>query len=135
MSDHSKSSPVGQRFANGQLLSDADRRPTRRTRSLLSGLVSYCNGAQVFSCVVRNFSESGACITLPLGVFLPDQLFLIPFRHHIAHEAIVIWCSKRQAGLKFERSLTLGEKLDDKLAYLNKLWHGSACLSDSDRLC
>lgn len=37
-----------------------------------------------------------------------------------------MWYKKREAGLKFKRSITLGENMDDELAYLNKLWHGHA---------
>jgi hypothetical protein len=104
----------------------AERRPKRRTRSLLTGIVTFNNGAESFSCAVRDFSETGARITVPVGVTFPGRLFLIMVRDRIAHEAVVVWFDKREAGLKFERSLTLGENKDDKLAYLNRLWHGSA---------
>jgi hypothetical protein len=104
----------------------ADRRPKRRTRSLLSGIVTYDNGAKSFPCAIRNFSETGARITLPNGFAVPSRLFLIMVRDRIAHQAVVMWNNKREAGLKFERSVALGENMDDKLAYLNKLWHGSA---------
>ena len=47
-------------------------------------------------------------------------------RDRIAHEAVVMWYDKREAGLKFERSIALGENMDDGLAYLNRLWNGNA---------
>lgn len=107
-------------------LNPVDRRPKRRTRSLLSGIVTYNNGAETFSCAIRNFSEAGARITVPAGVTVPGRLFLIRIRHRIAHDAIVMWHDGREAGLKFERSIALGENVDGNLNYLNKLWHARA---------
>jgi hypothetical protein len=100
-----------------------DRRPKRRQRSLLAGIVTYSNGAHSFMCTVRNVSEVGARVSVPQGATLP---FLIIVRQRIACEASVTWRSRGEAGLKFERSITLGQDIDPKLAYLNKLWHGSA---------
>ena len=103
-----------------------DKRRRRRTRSLLSGVVTYNNGAESLSCTVRNFSKTGACVAVPPGVTFPDRLFLIIVRHRIAHEAVVMWYDKHQAGLKFERSITLDDRMDHRLAYLTELWRENA---------
>jgi len=103
-----------------------DRRPKRRARSLLAGIVTYENGAHSFMCTVRNVSEGGARISVPHGSTIPTKVFLIIVRQRIAREAAVVWRSRGEAGLRFELSIVLGQNIDPKLAYLNELWHGSA---------
>src|SRR5690348_12602648 len=95
-----------------------DRRPKRRARSLLAGIVTYDNGAHSFMCTVRNVSEGGARISVPHGSTIPAKVFLIIVRQRIAREAAVVWRSRGEAGLKFEFSIVLGQDIDPKLAYL-----------------
>ena len=63
---------------------------------------------------------------MPPGVTFPGKVYLIIVRYRIAHEAVVMWYDKHQAGLKFERSIALADTMDLKLVYLNELWHANA---------
>ena len=101
-----------------------DRGPGRRTRSMLTGIVAYNDGASSFFCAIRNLSTTGARILVPTGVTFPSRLFLIVVRHRIAHEAEVVWLDRNEVGLKFGRSIDLHDGMDNKLAFLSRLWHG-----------
>ena len=126
MNNSPKSKCDGNPAVSTNLPPIADRRPKRRTRSLLAGIAAYNKGAKSFPCSIRNFSETGARITLPSGYLVPGRLFLIMVRDRIAHEAVVMWYDRREAGLKFERSVQLSDNMDGELSYLNRLWHAHA---------
>lgn len=102
-------------------LQPADRRKVRRTRSLLSGTISYEDGAKSFFCAVRDFSETGARITVPTEATITDRLFLIIARQHKAYDAVVMWYDKKEAGLKFERAIPLSDTTANGLVRRNKL--------------
>jgi hypothetical protein len=103
-----------------------ERRPKQRKRVLLSGIVAYSAGARSFPCSIRNLTESGARITLPVNLAVPSNVYLINLRERIAHEAKIVWTNGAEAGLSFVGSVALADVTDPKLAYLEKLWHGSA---------
>ncbi|MDB5650149.1 MAG: PilZ protein [Hyphomicrobiales bacterium] len=59
----------------------AERRSAARTRTLMAGRIIYNHGQSVLDCQVRNFSESGAKISLEGSSGLPDHFKLdIPSR-------------------------------------------------------
>jgi hypothetical protein len=103
-----------------------DRRPKRRVRILRVGIVTYSNGTRSFRCAVRDISENGAHISVPNGATFPDRFILLVVQLRTAYDAVVVWRDQGGAGLKLERSIALGQDIDPKLAYLNKLWQGSA---------
>jgi len=109
-----------------ELAKQRDRRPDRRIRSLLRGVITYGDGAFSCSCCVRDFTEAGARVELVRGAVIPGIVFLILVNQQVAHQATVMWYDKGEVGLKFIRSLPLDDTLDDELGYLKKLWHGSA---------
>lgn len=113
-------------MAEALSLQNQDRRPDRRLRSMLRGVVTYGDGAYSFLCRIRDFTSKGARIELPQGATFPASVFLILVPHRVAHEAAVRWYDNGEVGLKFLRSIPLDESLDDKLGYLKRLWHGSA---------
>ena len=109
-----------------ELTGQSDRRPGHRTRSMLKGVITHGNGADSFSCSIRDFSETGARVELVRGAVIPGTVFLILVHDRVAHEASVMWYDKGEVGLKFVRTLPLDDSLDESLGYLKKLWHGSA---------
>lgn len=100
----------------------ADRRPGRRKRTLLSGVVVQNKGDDFFVCSIRNCTDAGARITLPRDVSLSPYLFLIVVRSRIAHEAQVVWQARSEAGIRFIRTIALSDSMDLKLVYLNEIW-------------
>ena len=99
------------------------KKPRRRVN--LSGVITYGYGAYSFRCTVRNLTEIGAGISFSEPRLLPQRLHLIIMRDQIAYEALTIWVNGCEAGVVFLDRFPLAEVADD-LAYLKKLWNGSA---------
>ena len=99
------------------------KKPRRRVN--MSGVITYGYGAYSFRCTIRNLTEIGAGISFLEPRLLPPRLHLINMRDRIAYEALTIWLNDCEAGVVFLDRFPLAEVADD-LAYLKKLWHGSA---------
>ena len=99
------------------------KKPRRRVS--LSGVITYGYGAFSYRCTVRNLTEIGAGISFSEPRLLPQRLHLINMRDQIAYEALTIWVNGFEAGVVFLDRFPLAEVADD-LAYLKKLWNGSA---------
>jgi hypothetical protein len=99
------------------------KQPRRRVN--LSGVITYAYGAYSFRCTVRNITEIGAGISFLEPRLLPPRLHLINMRDQIVYEALTIWVNGCEAGVVFLDRFPLAEVADD-LAYLKKLWNGSA---------
>ena len=104
----------------------AERRPQRRKRVLLGGIVSYSGGVFSLNCTIRDLSESGARIVFSSNQPLPTEIFFINIRDGVVHEAEVVWHKGKAAGIKFLSTLPLHEINDPKLTYLKDLWHAHA---------
>lgn len=103
-----------------------ERRPQRRRRVLLGGLIAFLEGAQHFDCTIRDVTNAGARISLPRNQPIPSTVYLINMRDRTAHEAGVAWNSGKEAGLSFLKSYPLNEITDPKLSFLKQLWHARA---------
>lgn len=103
-----------------------ERRPQRRTRVLLGGLIAFFDGTQHFDCTIRDLTISGARISLPRNQPIPSMIYLINMRDRTAHEAKIAWNNGKEAGLSFLKSFPLSEITDSKLSYLKQLWHERA---------
>jgi hypothetical protein len=101
-------------------------RHNRRQRALLSGVVTFADGAHSFRCTIRNFSQDGARISVPDDRLLPPRLYLINLNERAAYEALTVWMKDGEAGVALLDRLPLAELSDPKLSYLDKLWQGSA---------
>src|SRR6185437_2320824 len=99
------------------------KKPRRRVN--LCGVITYGDGTYSFRCTVRNLTEIGAGLSFTEPRLLPPRLHLINMRDQIAYEALTIWVNGREAGVVFVDRFPLAEVADD-LAYLKKLWNGSA---------
>jgi len=97
-----------------------DRRPQRRRRMLLSGIVVF--GESVFDCAIRNLSETGAKISCAKGVSLPSSFHLIIVRDRVAYDARPIWNTGKECGVAFTARIPLGEISDPMLSHLPRLW-------------
>jgi len=102
-----------------------ERRLQSRQRVLLSGIVTYWDGARSFGCTIRNLSAEGARISKPRTQPLPANLFLISVRERMVHDARVIWSRDKDAGLVFVQSRQLSDLADQKYNYLRRLVDGA----------
>lgn len=99
-----------------------DRRPQRRRRMLLGGIVVFDDGASVFDCSVRNLSESGAKISCAKDMRLPSSFHLIIIRDRVAYCAQRVWSAGKEHGVVFKARMRLAEISDPALNHLPPLW-------------
>jgi hypothetical protein len=102
--------------------SSIERRPQRRKRVLLAGVIAYDGGKYSFDCTLRDLSEAGARVSMPKHTQFPSSFYLINIRDRVAHEASVIWCGASEAGVGFTRTIALADGLDPALGFLKRMW-------------
>ena len=107
----------------------AERRPNRRQRVLLSGLVAYAHGAHCFTCTIRNLNSVGARVSIPKRHAVPSKFFLINLHSQVAYECILIWTNGIEAGVAFLETLALAKLNDPKLQFLKRLGAAHATAS------
>ena len=104
----------------------AERRPSPRSRVLLSGIVVYGDGAYSFDCAFRNLSATGARVAMGKNMQFPSQFFLINIRDRVAYECDVVWNKAGEVGVSFRATIALSAITDPALGYLKKLWLSKA---------
>lgn len=112
--------------------SEANKRQSARKKSFLRGKIAYGNGAHSFDCTIRDLSNTGARIDLPLEQIVPKHFVLIDMRNGNAYEAEVKWRTRSQIGMSFARSFTLDGPISSENRYLKHLWAGSFRGIDAD---
>jgi len=112
--------------------SPAEKRKSARKKSFLRGKIAYDRGAHSFDCIIRDISDTGARIDLPLDQIVPKQFVLIDMRTGNAYEVEVKWRKRSQFGLTFLRSFTLDGPLSADRRYLKHLWVSSFRGIDAD---
>ncbi|HEY2835980.1 MAG TPA: PilZ domain-containing protein [Rhizomicrobium sp.] len=99
----------------------AERRPMPRRRVLLGGVAAYEDGAYTLNCQIRDLNEKGARITVSGRQSLPEELYLVIMRDHMAHKARLVWRKGDEAGLQFVTSEDIRRATDPNLKYLSKI--------------
>ena len=99
-----------------------ERRPNQRRRTLLSAVACHSNGAYTFDCTVRNLSESGARVLIASDVPFPSEIYIIVLRDSVAYEAIVVWNSGREIGVRFRQRHCLSDDVAPGLLFLKRLF-------------
>lgn len=79
--------------------SDAERRVAPRRRTLFSGKIIFNQQSSILNCIVRNLSESGACLEIDSQVGVPDQFELLVECAGIRAEYRVIWRRVKRIGI------------------------------------
>lgn len=97
----------------------AERRPGRRTRSLLGGMVVYADGQRSFPCTIRNVTAKGARIAFADGHTPPSSFHLVNLRDQMVHQAHMVWASATEAGVALESGVAMGA-LPQNLGYLKR---------------
>ena len=103
----------------------AERRRAPPRRVLLSGLVTYGDGAYSFDCTIRSLSKTGARVTSK-QMQLPAGFFLINIRDRVAYDCAVVWSKGGEVGVTFKATVSLSALTDPALAYLKQLWLAKA---------
>jgi PilZ domain len=83
-----------------------DRRQNVRDKVLLGGVAEIPEIGATVDCVVRNFSESGACIELDSSTNLPGEISLTIKRKQRSYLARMIWRQANRVGLAFRVMVT-----------------------------
>jgi hypothetical protein len=99
-----------------------ERRPARRRRVLLPGMIVFGNGTFTCDCNIRSLSATGARISVAGQHHFGGRVFLINIREGLAYDAQVIWSKDTDIGLKFNAMIALSTTTDPGFSRLKKLW-------------
>lgn len=92
-------------MAQSTLKTDAaERRDDVRLRSLIAATIVYNNGQSTLACVIRNMSETGAKLSVPAGVALPDRFDLTVPQKNKTYRAQIAWQRGEEVGVRFEEA-------------------------------
>ena len=75
-------------------------RSAQRHRTLKAGSISF-DRAGVIDCVVRNVSDTGACLEIESPVGIPNEFTLVIRSDNIMRRCHVAWRSARRIGVRF----------------------------------
>jgi hypothetical protein len=96
-----------------------DRRQNVRDKVLLGGVAEIREIGSTMDCVVRNFSEGGACVEFNAQANLPDEISLTIKRKGRSYLARMIWRHANRVGLAF-RVMVTDPPVDDLDARLRR---------------
>ena len=83
-----------------------DRRESVRDKVLFGGVAEISDRGTTMDCVVRNFSDRGACVELESSAKLPDQMRVMIARKGRSYLARMIWRQANRVGLAFKTMVT-----------------------------
>jgi PilZ domain len=83
-----------------------DRRERVRDKVLLGGVAEVNDRGSTMDCVVRNFSETGACVELDSSARLPERMQVTIARKGRSFLAEIIWRQANRVGLAFRAMVT-----------------------------
>jgi hypothetical protein len=89
-----------------------DRRQSVRDKVLYGGVAGGSDRGGSVDCVVRNFSEHGACVEFGSGAGLPEEIKLTIARKGRSFLARIIWREANRLGLAFRTMITHPSKSD-----------------------
>src|SRR6185295_593919 len=80
-----------------------DRRRDTRNRTLLGGKIIFNNRQSVIDCIVRNRSDTGACLQLNDTAGMPPSFELLIDGESENRNCQVVWQSDTRAGVEFRQ--------------------------------
>jgi hypothetical protein len=89
-----------------------DRRQTARDKVIFGAVAETGQRRTTTDCVVRNFSDQGACIELDPAARLPEQVNLAGARKGRSYLAQIIWRQADKVGLAFRTMFTEAAESD-----------------------
>ncbi len=78
-----------------------ERRREPRLRTLKAARILFNQHHSVLDCTVRNLSESGACLSVPSTIGVPQQFDVIFETDHSVRACRMVWHKERQLGVQF----------------------------------
>ena len=78
-----------------------EQRASQRHRTLKTATISFDRGAGI-DCVVRNVSETGACLEVVSPIGIPDYFTLVIVMDNVQRACHVAWRSARRIGVTFD---------------------------------
>jgi PilZ domain-containing protein len=78
-----------------------DRRESVRDKVFLGGVAEISDRGPTMDCVVRNFSENGACVEFDSSAAIPDEMNLTISQRGRSYLARMIWRQTNRVGLAF----------------------------------
>jgi hypothetical protein len=89
----------GQLAARLKGIDTVEHRARRRQRVFLAGKIAH--GMAVHDCAIRDLSERGARVSVPLAIGLPPEVNLLILREGLLIRARQIWSHDTVYGLEF----------------------------------
>jgi hypothetical protein len=89
-----------------------DRRESVRDKVFLGGVAEINERGSTMDCVVRNFSETGACVEFDSTTRLPEQMNLTIAHKGRSFLARMIWRQANRVGLAFRAMVTDSSESD-----------------------
>jgi hypothetical protein len=83
-----------------------DRRESVRDKVFLGGVAEIDQAGSRMDCVVRNFSDNGACVEFDSAKPIPEQVNLTISRKGRSYLARAIWRQANRVGLAFLTMIT-----------------------------
>jgi hypothetical protein len=83
-----------------------DRRENVRDKVFLGGVAEINQAGSRMDCVVRNFSDNGACVEFDSATPIPEQVNLTISRKGRSYLARAIWRQANRVGLAFLTMIT-----------------------------
>jgi hypothetical protein len=78
-----------------------EHRINPRHRTLKGGKIAYAKDTCVVDCVIRNLSDTGASLVVPMTVGIPGRFTLVDAHGGTRHSAEVVWRRGDRIGVHF----------------------------------
>ena len=79
----------------------AERRKDSRHKTFKAARIAFGEGRAVISCLVKNLSPKGACISVPSPIGIPDTFDLVFDGGDPQQVCHVVWRTAKQIGVEF----------------------------------
>jgi hypothetical protein len=89
-----------------------DRRQSVRDKVLYGGVAGVGESSSTMDCVVRNFSEHGACVEFGAGAKLHEEIKLTIARKGRSFLARIVWREANRLGVAFRTMITDSSESD-----------------------
>ena len=85
----------------------AEQRRWRRKQIGADGFLYTCDGQQIGPCEVRDVSEGGAMLVIPVADELPPEFVLSLSRNaHVRRHCQLVWQAMKHVGVRFTATVT-----------------------------
>ena len=81
---------------------EQNRKTPRQRASYKGARITFGGGRAVITCLVRNRSDTGACLVVASPIGVPDTFNLVFDSGETSRMCQVIWRSDKQIGVEFQ---------------------------------